>query len=303
MTTDPTDVPDAVLERLRTLMHEASDLKDAARYYAAILPLVNAADLKAEPAMLTLEEMQRKMEAGVPLLKGIDLSLDISEARGLMLRLAAALENVCGKHNPEAHNIRKAFEQETLDVAKVLSHAASGRSDNAIAGEGRLNLNADLLLRLAENTLKPALRAWQRQLTPLTAGSSWEKGHCFICGTPPILAELQDNTQAKHLRCGQCGADWLFPRLRCAFCGNEDHRSLGVLYSERDREKMRVEFCDNCGGYLKVIASYSPSPAEMLTVEDLATLHLDFIAQEHGYIRGGMPLPDIQGKAGDGKEI
>lgn len=69
------------------------------------------------------------------------------------------------------------------------------------------------------------------------------------------------------------------------WCGNEDHGTLSCLYSEDQREKMRVEACDRCRGYLKVITSYSPTLPEMLPVEDLATLHLDYIAQEQSYER------------------
>jgi formate dehydrogenase maturation protein FdhE len=47
--------------------------------------------------------------------------------------------------------------------------------------------------------------------------------------------------------------------------------------------------CDNCHGYLKVITSFGPTPPEMLIVEDLATLHLDYIAQERGYERSSYP--------------
>jgi hypothetical protein len=38
-------------------------------------------------------------------------------------------------------------------------------------------------------------------------------------------------------------------------------------------------------GYLKVIAAFTPTPPEMLPVEDLATLHLDYIAQKPSYGR------------------
>ena len=48
---------------------------------------------------------------------------------------------------------------------------------------------------------------------------------------------------------------------------------------------MRVEVCDKCNGYLKVVFSFAPTPPEMLPVEDLATLHLDYIAQGRGYAR------------------
>ena len=143
-----------------------------------------------------------------------------------------------------------------------------------------------LLWMLAQYALKPALHAWRRQLAPLAEGIEWEEGYCFICGAEATLGELRENGQVMYLRCGQCGADWPFRRLRCIYCGNEDNGTLSCLYSEDQREKMRVEACDRCRGYLKVITSFSPTPPEMLPVEDIATLHLDYIAQERGYERG-----------------
>lgn len=65
------------------------------------------------------------------------------------------------------------------------------------------------------------------------------------------------------------------------------HRTLSCLYSEEQREKMRVEACDRCRGYLKVIASFSLLSPEMLFVEDLATMHLDYVAARHRYDSGG----------------
>jgi FdhE protein len=96
---------------------------------------------------------------------------------------------------------------------------------------------------------------------------------------------LQENEQALHLRCGHCGADWPSARLRCRQCGNEDHETQRFFYPEDKHNLLRVEACDLCKSYLKVVAAYSPTPAEMLVIEDLATIHLDCIAQEHGYER------------------
>ena len=70
------------------------------------------------------------------------------------------------------------------------------------------------------------------------------------------------------------------------YCGNEDHKTQRYMHAESRRERMHVEGCDACKGYLKVIAAFTPTPPEMLPAEDLATLHLDFIAKEHGYMRG-----------------
>jgi FdhE protein len=143
-------------------------------------------------------------------------------------------------------------------------------------------------MMLSQNALKPALCAWCRQLTPLSGGIPWHKGTCCVCGAAATLGELQENDQVKHLRCGSCGADWQFRRLQCMYCGNEDHKTQHYLHAESHRERMRVKVCDACKGYLKVIAAFTPRPPEMLPAEDLATLHLDYIAQKHGYMRGAV---------------
>lgn len=301
------ETADPVVERLRKLAHERPDLKDAARIYEAILPLLRDADLHVVPLSMTTEEARAKLETGLPLLTGLDLELDSQAASDLMLRLAGSLESIDGlqsgcdpvmsglSEDSRAHGdglptgaarrVRQALEGARIDIGALLSHALTDDHESIRAIARDADLDPALVQVLARYALKPALAAWRRQLAPLVEGVQWEKGYCCLCGGAATLGELQENGQVLHLRCGQCGADWRFPRLRCMYCGNEDHRTLSCLYSKEQREKMRVEACDRCRGYLKVIASFSPVSPEMLPVEDLATVHLDYIAAGHNYNR------------------
>jgi Protein involved in formate dehydrogenase formation len=302
MPTKPKDSADPIVQRLRALIKESPDLKDAAELYEAILPLLRDADLHVGTISLTPEQARAKMEAGLPLLSGLDLDLDVEAVRELMIKLARAVETV-GKKNswhklrlpwlktssePDsaARRIRLALEENRLDISALLPHIAAGDNGPVATAAQSLELDPGLVWTLAQNALKPALRAWCRQLTPLAKEIPWNKGNCFVCGAAATLGELQENDQTKHLRCGSCGADWRFRRLQCLHCGNEDHRTQRYLYDERNREKMRVEVCDKCKGYLKVISSFTPTPPEMLPIEDLAALHLDYIARDRGYTRG-----------------
>lgn len=146
-----------------------------------------------------------------------------------------------------------------------------------------LGLDPDLLRTLARFCLRPVFNEARKQLEPLVEGVAWGRGICYVCGAGASLAELQGNNQIKHLRCGQCGADWSIRRLQCARCNNEDHRTLGYLSTEKNEKTSRIEVCEKCRGYVKVITSFSPLPVEMLPVEDLATLQFDYIAQGRGY--------------------
>ncbi len=293
---------DPIISRLRFVAKESPDLADTAALYGAILPLLRDTDLHVAPVSLSREEARKKMEQGQPLLYGLDVGLDIEAVRELMIRIAAALEAAGEKQVPRlpdasrlspllhkpgaaARRIRAALEEGKLDPGSLLPSVACGDPGPVTSVSARLQLDQGLLLALLRNALKPALRAWCRQIAPMAAGISWPRGTCFVCGSPATLAELQDNDQVKHLRCGSCGADWQGRRLQCMSCGNDDHRMLHYLYADNDRERVHAEACDRCHAYLKVISSFSPNPAEIIPVEDLASLHLDFIAREQGYVR------------------
>lgn len=301
MPTKTIDVHDPIAQRLCALAHDSPDLKAAAQLYEAILPLLRDADLHCAPVSLTRDQIRGKLDRGLPLLHDLDLELDREAVRELMLRLGSAVA-VIGKKSSwhalrlpwrrssqgtdtAAGRICMAIKENRLDIGALLPLITANERVVVAAAAQDLHLDPDLVWTLAQNALKPALRSWCRQLAPLATDIPWNKGTCYVCGAAATLGELQENDQVKHLRCGQCGADWPFRRLQCMYCGNEDQKTLGCLYEEDQREKKRVEVCDRCKGYLKVIPAFAPTAAELLTVEDLATLRLDYIAQERGYAR------------------
>lgn len=297
-----TTTVDPIVQHLRSLAKEFPELDKATQVYEAILPLLRDADLRVGTISLTAGQVREKMESGMPLLYDLELDFDAEEARKLMIKLAAAVGKAGRAPQPfklrlpwhssitvtdsAAHRIRTALEENTLDAGSLLSDVASGNNDAVASVSKDLGLDPRLAMTIAQNAIKPALREWCRQLMPLVKGIAWNKSTCFMCGAVATLAELQGNDQIKHLRCGQCGTDWQFPRLQCMYCGNEDHRTLKHIYTESHLETMRVEVCDKCHGYLKVITSFAPASPEMLTAMDLSTLQLDSIAETHGYKYG-----------------
>ena len=276
--------PEDPLEgRLRALVREWPDLREAAEVYRVTLPLLRDAGPLAAPIALTEERARRKMSEGEYLLHGAVFVFDHRAARELMLRLARSLEAVGGVAMSQ---IRSALEGDRLIPGELLGHVADGDYPLLAARAEEQAVDPSLLWTLAQSALKPTLRVCCEELTPLVrTADGWENACCFICGAPASLGELQGNEGARHLRCGQCGADWLIRRLQCIYCGNEDPSLLGVLSPEGRRGNVRVEVCDQCHGYLKVISRFAPCCPEELAVEDLSTLYLDCLAQERGYRR------------------
>jgi formate dehydrogenase maturation protein FdhE len=298
------------VQRLQAAAKNSPDLRVAARLYEAILPLLRDNDLMAAPLTIAPEQVHELMETGVPLLSGLMLDINIQAAGELMQQLLRAVEAIVENDRSHsrwlfwlrsshqlnsdnktefaslqsaANQIRCAFEMNKLDIVEILTFAATGNCMGMSETAQSKQLDPYLLWTIAQNSIKPALHSWRRQIHPPPNEIHWHHGYCFVCGATATLGELQDNNQAKHLRCGQCGADWPFPILQCLQCGNEDHSSKSHFYMD-GHNTGRVEACDVCHSYLKVITAFTPTKPELLVVEDLVSLHLDFIARQRGYV-------------------
>jgi FdhE protein len=73
--------------------------------------------------------------------------------------------------------------------------------------------------------------------------------------------------------------------LCCPLCGENDHKKLGALVSARTLEQQRVDVCDECRRYVKIITTLTPIRPEEVALHDLATLVLDVAALEREYFR------------------
>ena len=272
----------AVQERLAAVCRDVPEVREAAAVLGALLPLLRAADLGVAAPALTAVAACACLERGQPLLQGLDLEIDADAARDLLLGLARAREAACPSE--PARRLRTALERNDPGSDELLAAAAAGDRDSVAAAARQRDLDPDLLWTLARAALWPAFQVWRHTLAPLVEGTHWQLGSCFVCGTPAAIGELRADG-ARHLRCLQCGADWRVGRLHCPCCGNEDHASLRTLYEEGRRATRRVEACDRCRRYVKVVAATAPIPADLLWVEDLATNRLDIVARQHGYAR------------------
>ncbi len=315
MSSSPAMAMDPMLERLRVVASIFPELKEPADLYAAILPLLRDNPLQTSGIKIEPADLRAQLEEKKPLLDRATFALDEWEAGDLLIRLTRALEQVSDGDQmrkrwlwlgaerrrtprPEdwlgddemlratsARQIRLMVEERRLSARELLSRAAQRDRAYILALAEELDIDPGLVWMIAEYALMPIIRLWRQELQPSLTGVEWEEDYCLICGFDARLGELRGNEQAKYLRCTYCGADWRVPRLRCVHCGNDDEDSLGYLYPEGERETLRVDTCERCHGYLKVLITFAPTAPEMLMVEDLGTLYLDLIAQDRGYTR------------------
>lgn len=129
-----------------------------------------------------------------------------------------------------------------------------------------------------------------------------QPGLCPCCGSPAVGSLVRLGSAINNLRylqCSLCGTQWNLPRATCSHCGDDRSVSLQVLEGQRDA--VRGECCDGCHSYLKIHYE-EQDPQIEVGADDLATLALDMLLDEAGYLRSGpnLLLAGAQGTDDDG---
>lgn len=109
-------------------------------------------------------------------------------------------------------------------------------------------------------------------------------GRCPICGSGPSISLLLGDGGERFFHCSFCAHQWPSRRLYCPFCENTSHERLHIFYANA-QEEYRIEVCASCRRYLKAVDTRKAPFEAVAPVEDLATLHLDILAQKRGLIR------------------
>ncbi|MFC1957742.1 formate dehydrogenase accessory protein FdhE [Chloroflexota bacterium] len=133
-------------------------------------------------------------------------------------------------------------------------------------------------------TVKPVLASQAKYLIAHVDQQYWRREYCPICHGIPDLAYLDKEEGARWLLCSRCDSVWLFQRLQCPFCNNQDQKSLAYFTS--DEEDYRLYVCELCQKYIKAIDLRNSRLKVPLPLERLLTYDMDRQAQEKGYKPG-----------------
>jgi len=110
---------------------------------------------------------------------------------------------------------------------------------------------------------------------------------CPLCGSPPIAGIVLGDDKLRYIVCALCGSQWYLTRVTCSHCGS----TAGISYFslEGDLGQVKAEVCEACKRYLKLFY-LERRPAAEPAADDLATLALDLLVSERGYVRSGLNL-------------
>ncbi len=228
---------------------------------------------------LVPEKVPATWYQGKPLFNPEELSLDWEPVKNLYRELVQQL-----KARPEGLRQIEGLEQalvEGPDGTPILMRAVLSSDLNAIEATAKeLKIDPPVLALLLHLSMRPALLAAAQAAKSRLDLTKWHYGHCPVCGSAPRLADLSGEGGKRTLHCSLCETAWPYVRLRCPFCENENRKDLSYLKAENE-DYLRVDLCSRCGQYLKTIDLRELPGAIILPLDDVATWHLDLIAQEN----------------------
>ncbi|OPY09560.1 MAG: formate dehydrogenase accessory protein FdhE [Syntrophus sp. PtaB.Bin001] len=220
----------------------------------------------------------QKMAGGLPLIDFISGKFDFTLPRNYFLQLL----EIAGKRSPEkTQEMVAQLQSGVLDFEKMVRHTFDPFSEEEYLEEKDDDF-LDLVELFLEESLRPELEKIAGQYGEKISKLGWSEGYCPICGKEPKIGEIKADDGRRYLFCNQCGFEWHYRRVKCPFCGNEEQHALAYFTIEGD-ERYRVDVCNVCKRYIKMVDLRNSERETNLDVEDIATLHLDMLAYEEGY--------------------
>jgi len=282
---------------LRKSLKTIEDYKSANPHYTELLDIMaDILILRAEylnnikDPIFHVEEnlITQKMEGGLPLIDFMGKEYDLSRPK----QYFDSLISIAEKRMPEvAQSIVNLIKNEEFDWEKMIRASFDRREeevqDNAqtevLSPSNEDQENFDLIDLFTEESLRPELENVAEKYGAVVEKAGWSEGYCPICGKEPKIGEIREDEEGKrYLFCHQCGFKWQFLRIKCPFCGNDEQHTLAYFAVEGE-EHHRVDVCNKCRRYIKIVELPKSSEELDLDVEDIATLHLDMIAYDEGY--------------------
>jgi FdhE protein len=277
---------ESTTKRINQLRETRTEHEEILDFYEKVLRAQREVQAETIIAELQLpeEHVETKIQAGFALFDREQFPVDKETGNHLFVKLCQLSQD----ENPLLAGAAKAFlealESGKLDLAVVFTAVLTGRKEQVDEIAAGLEAPAAILLTLGKLSLQPSLLAVARQGAQRVSLDTWRYSYCPICAAPPAIAALSGEEGKRLALCSFCGHYWVLPRIGCPFCGTVKPGDLKYFYGEGE-DLHRVQVCEKCRGYLKIVDIRHGGDIQGLAVDDIATSHLDLLAEKEGYRR------------------
>ena len=267
---------DEIIESLRHGAEQSPELAETVELYCKLLDIEAQAGIPT-PEVASAEQARSLLLQGKPLLDLDELDFDSSKLTDLAMQIAFAVAEQRRERVRELADIH-AWLHRRRD--RMRSFAIAYLRGNGIP-DSNSGIDGGLLVFVVHSALRPFLRAYADALSGFVDVNAWYRAQCPICGGEPDVAALEKRNGRRRLMCSRCDTEWLYHRLSCPFCGNDDPKGLAFFPSEDKVHRLTV--CERCRRYLKTV-DFRETPEERpLAAERVLTAGMDVAAQEAGY--------------------
>jgi len=278
---------DKIKHRIEQLKKKRSGYGEILDFYQKIREAQDDVKASSKIDSIKLKQEWKKLLAkeGFSLIQREDFPVDI-EASTKLFQVLCRIGKEANPHMAEqVRKIEEALENKRIELRKLFKEGVKEKKVQQVADE--FGLDKKVFSFLIQSSTRPSVEAGMERLRGEVDSEAWLKGYCPICGSPPSLSLLKEETGKRYLLCSYCGYQWRIDRLFCPFCNNKDQESLHYLFAEGEKA-YRIDLCDKCHQYIKTIDYRNLAESDPV-LEDLATLHLDILASQKGYKR---PVPN-----------
>jgi len=270
-------VIDKMLNRLAEAEQPLPTYLELFRQIIDVQKQSNIPDLSQSLAKLK-EKVPHSPGKRKPVISFDDLVIDWTETKDLLQKVVrltkeylaptfeetAELDRICTDHKLAENMSKSWFEAGT----------ASGKGSKSTD-------IGPLIASVLQATFYPLLTTYSNELSPMIKQESWYQRYCPICGGSPDLAFLDKERGARWLLCSRCDTKWLYHRLVCPYCGNDEQKTLAFFTD--DKGLYRLYVCDKCHHYIKAIDTRKSETEILLPLARVLTLDMDRQAQEMKY--------------------
>ncbi|MFC1582112.1 formate dehydrogenase accessory protein FdhE [Planctomycetota bacterium] len=274
-----------VLSQLESLSKEQPELQVFTEQLSRILKWQQEVFDTFKPDMTKVDSAQglKRNLKGKPFLRPEDLVIDHDQFHELLTKVAG---EACRSQGNDNQSGPQKPDEPHPELLRAIMYA---EAETLAACAEYFSLPVPIFVFSAHQALIPFLEGYAHAIREQIDESTWMRGRCPVCGGEPLMAKLTGEGGQRYLQCGLCRTEWLYKRMECPFCGNDDQDTLRYFFGEEDKRRM-VEVCEKCKGYIKTVDVRDMYRHVPLLVEDALTLPLDMAARQEGYGRGGSEL-------------
>ena len=268
-----------ILKKLTVQEKEEGSLPLLLEFYKKLIKLQSVAQKRIGTLQPTISTaaINERLAKGESLVKFEELAIDWSLARELFVNVISVFSQYPQLFG-EIPDRLKSPKAGRLLTKKAVKAWFTGKELPATLAEG---ISDNLIQTMIQTTLQPFLNKHAVALIDSIPKDSWRRNYCPICGGSPDLAYMEKEVGGRWLVCSRCDSEWVYPRLQCPYCLNQEQSS--ITFFEDEQGLYRLYICDQCKCYLKVIDLRKTDSEVLMPLERIYTLDLDSQAREKGY--------------------